>query len=880
MYYKLSRFCKIAGIGLLFIILFSFGCQRIPEKKSIEETPLTPPPPKPAIEVRENSAVSAGKLRVQKIDDKRQLCLGIWAHGHVGDYILENDKIRAIVTAPDHEIGGINGGGHIIDLCLKDYLYDYIYAFYSRVNTEEKPDYTYDRVRVKTTGYPENGAALIVSGKSDPGAPQYSIKTEYIIKPESPVLEITTSVTNLTTRTLSNTLLGEIAHWGSCTSFVSKHGVIGRGAREDLTDLDWYAAYFDNFTAGFTQKQGPIQGRFDEYVSNTAYKKASIKPGDSATYTRYLIVSDRNLSKITDFAYKMREKKFGFVAGKVIEPGTNDPVPDVDVRFIISRLGDQMVRSVPYTRVYSDDAGDFEVTLPEGQYFVQSKAFARKTAKNPFSFPIKDGDSYGLEVKASQTSKLKFSCRDRTTGEYLPCKLTMINIPPTPFVNQGPGDDIYARNVYYSATGNETIDVPIGRYKIIFSRGIEYNTYEEQILITYTKENVIKARLEQVMDIPGYISADLGVRTSESYDCYVGTEDRVITSAAEGVELIVTGDSNKATDLSPALEKTGLGRFVKTLIGKKIEFMGENNPGNCLVWPLSSGDSDSSAAQPELEADTPKRLMQTLRSRYPGSLLQLNRALFPMEGYFSQFGYDKEKKPVITDADFSYDFDLLEIWEGKRQGVTMDTLDLAFKTWLGGYSNIMPVGSSFSHMTWGEEVGYPRIYIGSSTDNPSEIDQTEIMGSVKNGNILITNGPFIKFTVNGMPPGSLVTDTDGSVDCHMEVFAAPWIGTSHIDVDIDGVFLRRIIQPPTKEVVRYPRKSSPEGGENFSLKIKKDSILTVEVLGSARDDLSPVVPPHPFQSSGMKVFAVTAPVFIDFDGNGRYDPPPEDLIGM
>lgn len=826
----------------------------------------------------ENPAIASGLLRVQKIDDKRQLAQGFWAQGYLGDYILENDIFRVVVNAPEHEIPGVKGVGQIVDITLKGDPTDYIRGIYARIGTEPETDYTYSSVRLKTTGYPDNGAALIVSGTSTPNSKKFDVKTEYLIKPGKPVIEITTTVDNHSTGTLENLTLGEKIDWGTCTSFVGSFGVIDRGRIERMNEVKWFCGFCDNFSVGLTQKREYINGVFEEFRSNVVYKQVDLKPGESVSYTRYLIVADKSLSKISDFVYELNEPKYGFITGKVMEPETREPIPNVDIRIINSRIGNKLVPVRPNTRIYSDDKGGFELMVPEGSYFVQGKAFARRSAKDPFSFYVGDGDTYGLEVKVSRPSVLKFTCKDSDTEILLPCKLTFVNIPPTSLFDHGPGTSLYSRNVYYSATGDETIEVPTGRYKVVFSRGPEYDTYEEEILIAYTKENVINARLKHIIDMKGFISADIGVRTNHSYDCFVSPEARVVTAAAEGVEYLVTGDSNQATDLSEAVQKKNLGAMLKTGIGKKIEFPGERNLGHFLVWPLDSQGAQNAVDNAELQAETPKELLKSLRVKYPKSLIQVNRSIFPDEGYFAKFGYDHKKKPIIDDKTFSYDFDLLEVWEGKRMGITEDSMRLFFDMWLKGYQKIMPVGGTFSHATWGEEVGYPRVYIASSADNPSAINDGEIIESVKKGNLLITNGPIIKFTINGMPPGSFITDTDGSIDCHLEVLAAPWVPVTYIDINMDGIFLRRVIQSPSKEIVRFPRPSSPKGSEDFKLKVTKDSIINVVVVGRGRETLSPVVSSYPF-GEGLMSLAIIAPIVIDYNGNGKYDPPSPEQIG-
>lgn len=847
----------------------------------------------PAAVPQKNPAIESGVLKIKKISDKRELIQGIWANGYLGDYVLENEKIRVIVTSPEREGLPSKGGGQIIDMSLKDYPIDYVRGLYARIGTQPETtyydryanaglgvetDYSYRQARIQTTGLPDNAAALIVSGKSE-GAHKFEITTEYIIKPNKPVIEITTTINNLSTGTLEGLTLGEKVDWGTCSTFVGSMGVIEYGGEQKQEEVDWFAGFADNFSAGLTQKKGFIRGMFATSASTINYDKVSIKPGNKASYTRYLVISDKRLSGVSDFAYEMREPKFGFVTGKVLDPETRQPVADVDVRIIVSKVGEKDFSPArPFTKSCSDAEGNFEMTLPEGVYFIQGRAFSRRTAKDPFSFTINDGDTYGLEIKASRSSVLKFTCKDADTGTSIPCKLTFVPIPPTQMFDRGPGNKIYARNVYYSATGSEVLEVPAGHYKVIFSRGIEYDIYEEEITIAFTKENIINAKLKRVIDTKGLISADIGVRTNRSYDCYVAPEDRVVTAAGEGVEYIVTGDSNQSTDLSEAAKKVKLESIVKTGIGKKIEYMGEKSLGHFLVWPLDAKGVAAAATNDELDAPTPRDLMKTLRTKYPNSFIQVNRPLFPVEGYFTNFGYDHKNKPVIEDKDFSYDFDLLEILEGKRIGGAKENFQLLFDFWVKGYQKIMPIGGSFSHATWGEEVGYPRIFVASSSDNPAAVSEREIADNIKKGNFQITNGPIIKFTVNNMPPGSFIKDTDGSVDCYLEVFAAPWVPLSYIDINIDGIFSRRIILPPSKDIKRFPRASAPEGSEKFPIKITKDSIINVVVAGVERETLSPVVSGYPL-SEGLGTLAITAPIVIDFNGNGKYDLPTAEQIG-
>jgi len=63
-------------------------------------------------------------------------------------------------------------------------------------------------------------------------------------------------------------------------------------------------------------------------------------------------------------------------------------------------------------------------------------------------------------------------------------------------------------------------------------------------------------------------------------------------------------------------------------------------------------------------------------------------------------------------------------------------------------------------------------------------------------------------------------------------------------------------------------------GQQFSFNLEKDAALVVEVLG--KKTLYPVV--QRLTADGLPVnaslpYALTNPVFVDVDGNGRFDPP-------
>ena len=180
------------------------------------------------------------------------------------------------------------------------------------------------------------------------------------------------------------------------------------------------------------------------------------------------------------------------------------------------------------------------------------------------------------------------------------------------------------------------------------------------------------------------------------------------------------------------------------------------------------------------------------------------------------------------------------------------------------------VGSSDSHGIDRGEPGYSRTYIyyqGEETDN---LDWNSLAHSIRRGKTFATNGPIIEFKVNTTyTSGDTFTDKDGKVDVSIKVQSAPWIGVDEVRLIVNGE--RKIIFPvntPKEAILKFDMSS-------FGLPLlKEDSYIAVEVLG--KDSLYPVLQRSSWSGLSENAtlpYALTNPVFVDVDGNGKFDPP-------
>jgi len=99
------------------------------------------------------------------------------------------------------------------------------------------------------------------------------------------------------------------------------------------------------------------------------------------------------------------------------------------------------------------------------------------------------------------------------------------------------------------------------------------------------------------------------------------------------------------------------------------------------------------------------------------------------------------------------------------------------------------------------------------------------------------------------------------VTLHVRVRAAPWIEVTRVSVLVDGKEAHAWDVTPSTAVERLKAE--------HTLLTRRDAFVVVRVDGAR--SLAPVV-----GGGGIlpvPVFALTNPIYLDFDGNGRYDAP-------
>ncbi len=507
-----------------------------------------------------------------------------------------------------------------------------------------------------------------------------------------------------------------------------------------------------------------------------------------------------------------------------------------------------------------------EILLLPGVYRFQAHFFPASVEELA---EVKSAQENSLRLKNPAHGTVTVKIRD-SQGNHVPGKVTFLGIAPTraPYfrpdnpVETGRGWESFKNSCYPGEDGLD-VNLPVGTYLVYASRGPEFTLDQKIIEVTKGDRVELVFIIDKVVATPGLISLDPHMHTRHS-DGTVTIEERLRSVVAEGIEVAVATDHNLITDYSGPLRKLKLDAYLAVFSGNEI-----TTPDvlHFNAYPLLYRPDEEQNGAINSAADEAGPLFKASREKDPEALLQVNHPRAGDLGYFNNLALDLETAAHALPG-FSTDFDLLEVVNGPYFYASNQ---VAIEDWFhllnrGYYFPL--VGSSDSHTIDRGEPGYSRTYVYYSGEKASRLNQTALFQALREGHSFATNGPLIDLKVNGRArPGDLVTAKDGHLNIRVEVRSAPWVDVAEVRLIFNGE--RRVIFP-----VRAKEYQIVKFEQEIGLTVKEDTFLCAEVLG--QKTLFPVLqlPSRTgLLEDGTLPYALTNPVFIDVDGNGKFDHP-------
>lgn len=416
-----------------------------------------------------------------------------------------------------------------------------------------------------------------------------------------------------------------------------------------------------------------------------------------------------------------------------------------------------------------------------------------------------------------------------------------------------------------------------GIYQLEITHGPEYDMFTQSIDLSPGRGRIkLDVPLRRAFETPDYVSADLHVHHApDSRDAQLDARGQLKIAAVNGLDAFVAANHERAVDLRKVAEDLwqAFDAPVKAFPG--VEHEASN--AHFGVFPVQPQRTEP--GQPPLARPWPLEVLLADLRALPGSPLII--------GYHPRLGWkaylDAPYCGPWAGRDFSLPppcpqgFDAIEVlsaWQtcGSRQREVTES-------WLAllSYNHVSAaIGSSDSHFASAMLPGYPRTWVRVRASKAMAIGANDLVAAIRNRHTVASTAPFVTVRVGKATEGDFIAKNSGPVLVRIRVRAANWVPVDSVSLLVNGSVVK------TWEIPQQGKALDFEASESLTLG-KDDVFITAEtdsrkplpdgVVGeySSRPEFGlSRCPPRSGEPPGMPAYAVTSPLFIDRDGDGRF----------
>ena len=783
-----------------------------------------------------------GKVELFEISPRNTKYLpgGKEADGIIGDFVLRNNKIECVISgsAPNRKANmgafwGANGmtPGCLYDLTLRGKNNDQLTIF-SPCKQQGRVSYVMigeDKKSIITHISPAISGGLTKTHTFSLSEEEYGL---------------------LITSRLYNNGIEKIA--GPINDSWTRFRNTGK-----FDSVEWADAVDPSHKTGYAYVWLPDQ------EGKVPPKTKTFSPGEEIIIRRFLSVGTSPAQ-----AYGRAMAKFNDV-GRIslfISDSSGKGISTAKVDF--SRDG-KTGKSIP---AYPDETGLIELELPIGEWKLNTMDNGREAQESKI-IVNKDGLTK-KKISLGVQSGVNFLIT-KENGSTTPCKAQIIGVEGTPSPKLGPVDRAHGCvDQFHSENGKFSVGLAPGKYKIVVTRGIEHDHFEKQIEVKKGKFEEIKTSLKRSVSTPGWVSTDFHNHSTPSGDNVCGTPDRLINLAAEHIEFAPTTEHNRIMDWGPTILKLGLEKEISTIPGMELTGSGPH----LNAFPLDPKHHHQDGGAPTWTRDPRVNALNLMNhsGHHPSGWVHINHPDM-IENFIDR---DKDGEPdggyrgilSLIDAIETENYRTAQILHpapykitrlaGRervdivREFVWLQMLNRGLQTW--------GIAVSDAHTVHGNGVGGWRTYIPSSTDDPDKIDWKEISRRAKNGQMILTTGPFLEVSTSDGTIAGGTTRANDSIDLNVRVQCPSWIDIDRIQVLKNGRL---------DESLNFTREFNPDWFQNgvvkfnkiISIPLSEDAHLIVVAYGT-NSDLR--IGYGSSGQAGIKPCAYNNPIFVDLNGDG------------
>jgi hypothetical protein len=416
--------------------------------------------------------------------------------------------------------------------------------------------------------------------------------------------------------------------------------------------------------------------------------------------------------------------------------------------------------------------------------------------------------------------------------------------------------------VVYTSDGVARIGLRAGDYTIYASRGFEYSVATQSVRIAVGDTKQVVLSLTREVATPGLVSCDTHIHTfthSGHGDCTL--DERMLTLAGEGIEFPIATDHNTNIDYEVTAQRTKVRRYFTPVSGDEVT----TSAGHFNIFPVASG-----ATLPDFKLTDWPRLNHHMRATPGVRVVVLNHPRNVHNNFqpFAATNYNAVSGENKRGPEFQ--FDAMELLNSSAQ---QSDYMLVYRDWFAllnyGY-RVTGVGSSDSHDVSRYIVGQGRTYIEAPDGDVSHIDVATACSNLIAGRALVSMGLLAQMTVNDrFHVGDLATDLGRGLRVRVQVLAPSWISATRVELFANGVSIR------TNDIGPSDAKS-PGVKANIEWVIARpgNDVHLVAIATGPGVSAPFWATPKPYQPTSPgwtnRVIAVTNPIWVDADGDGRF----------
>jgi hypothetical protein len=804
------------------------------------------------------------------------LFAGISAEGQPGDLKIYNDRVRFIIQGLRDGSYYAHQSGGIID------------ADITRTQGQPGRDMIDDwqammgfgrLMQAKSVSVENNGlrgdAVIVVEGWESPmdllnGALEQEIipdldlwiRTEYRLPADSWFLEVTTTVT--ATGGDATFQPGDIiqasqegaASWAPGVGYAPIEGeaLAWRGAVGRQNELT-YALFAP---PGQTTAAGGLQAVSSLIDVVSAFEDTlTLAGGESHTWTRLYGVGP-DPATLTDAWLALGDAPTETVTGIV----TTETGPVEGARVTVS------TSDRPWTLAFTDADGSFSAKVPAGetttvlahgqgrglffdgpegagQYSIYVDDIPAQRSLGSLATgapPIPFAQGYGVADPSDPLRLTQPSNVHITVADDLPFAARLVHTQAQDEVdpNRVPAPATQYAAAGWSRDGTLSLLAEPGVYDLVVHRGARYTYHEENVTLEADGSLDIAVSLDLAIEHPGYLFGDPHSHAGPSPDSYIPIAERLVESAADGIQLHFATDHDHISDFRPVLGPLGLDGIMETVVATEMSPVLRGHMNCYPLQPRLSLANNGAFSWWRRSVDTTSEEFELIRQDYGGPLTSDGGFVLSMNHPIGSglAGFAGWSPGVIDSPDFwSDDFDAMEVLNA---GSYDEYLPLYLDLVARGH-RITPVGVTDSHGYTAGSPGLNGTYIGLGIDSPADYDDDLLRAAYLARNTIVSRGLFLDLS---LAPGSV------------------WIGDQTLEVTAVGSWVEadRLLLYVNDRL----EQTVPGPSHTFALAPDRDAFYVVIAEGDT--PMSPVYSSTPW--------AMASAIFIDENGDGWTPPKP------